>query len=125
MATLRLQRVREAYKQGLSELIQRQLKDPRIGFVTVTDVEVTGDLRQVKAYVSILGDGEAKKETMVALGKATSFLRGEMGKRVRLRYTPELSFALDESIERGVRIANLLEQLGKEETIKDDGGQGS
>ena len=114
MATLRLQRVREAYKQGLSELIQRQLKDPRIGFVTVTDVEVTGDLRQVKAYVSILGDGEAKKETMVALGKATSFLRGDMGKRVRLRYTPELSFALDESIERGVRIANLLEQLGKE-----------
>lgn len=111
---VRQQRVREAYRQELSQLIQRELKDPRIGFLSITDVEVSGDLRQVKVYVSVMGDQQVKEETMAALDWARSFLRSEMGKRVRLRYTPELFFYLDESIERGVRLKGLLDQLGQE-----------
>ncbi|HHW55910.1 MAG: 30S ribosome-binding factor RbfA [bacterium] len=111
---VRQQRVREAYRQELSQLIQRELKDPRIGFLSITDVEVSGDLRQVKVYVSVMGDQQVKEETMAALDRARSFLRSEMGKRVRLRYTPELFFYLDESIERGVRLKGLLDQLGQE-----------
>lgn len=111
---VRQQRVREAYRQELSQLIQRELKDPRIGFLSITDVEVSGDLRQVKVYVSVMGDQQVKEETMAALDRARSFLRSEMGKRVRLRYTPELFFYLDKSIERGVRLKGLLDQLGQE-----------
>ena len=111
---VRQQRVREAYRQELSQLIQRELKDPRIGFLSITDVEVSGDLRQVKVYVSVMGDQQVKEGTMAALDRARSFLRSEMGKRVRLRYTPELFFYLDESIERGVRLKGLLDQLGQE-----------
>ena len=77
-------------------------------------MEVSGDLRQVKVYVSVMGDQQVKEETMAALDRARSFLRSEMGKRVRLRYTPELFFYLDESIERGVRLKGLLDQLGQE-----------
>ncbi|HHY36129.1 MAG TPA: 30S ribosome-binding factor RbfA [Firmicutes bacterium] len=111
---VRQQRIREAYKQELSQLIQRELKDPRIGFVSITDVEVSGDLRQVKVYVSVFGDEQGKEETMEALDRARPYLRSEMGKRVRLRYTPELFFYLDESIERGVRLKGLLDKLGQE-----------
>ncbi|NLJ34062.1 MAG: 30S ribosome-binding factor RbfA [Firmicutes bacterium] len=113
MAGVRRQRVREAYKQELGELIQRQLKDPRIGFVSVTDVDITGDLRQARVYVSVLGDEESKGRTMEALKGAQAYLRTEMGKRVRLRYTPELVFFLDESIERGMRLKNILDKLGQ------------
>ena len=128
MAGVRQQRVREAYKQELGRLIQRQLKDPRIGFVSVTDVDISGDLRQAKVYVSVLGDGESKRKTMEALEGARTYLRTEMGKRVRLRYTPELFFFLDESIERGIRLKNLLDKLGQEngeenEDRKDAGGE--
>jgi ribosome-binding factor A len=123
MAGVRRQRVREAYKQELGDLIQRELKDPRIGFVSVTDVDVSGDLRQAKVYVSILGDQESKSKTMEALERARAFLRTEMGKRVRLRYTPELFFYLDESIERGVRLANLLEGLQRNDGEDKGNGQ--
>ncbi|NLP18722.1 MAG: 30S ribosome-binding factor RbfA [Firmicutes bacterium] len=128
MAGVRRQRVREAYKQELGELIQRRLKDPRIGFVSVTDVDISGDLRQAKVYVSVLGDEESKEKTMEALEGARTFLRMEMGKRVRLRYTPELFFSLDESIERGIRLKNLLDKLGQgngeeNESRKDAGGE--
>ena len=128
MAGVRRQRVREAYKQELGELIQRRLKDPRIGFVSVPDVDISGDLRQAKVYVSVLGDEESKEKTMEALEGARTFLRMEMGKRVRLRYTPELFFSLDESIERGIRLKNLLDKLGQgngeeNENRKDAGGE--
>lgn len=120
---VRQQRVREAYRQELSQLIQRELKDPRIGFLSITDVEVSGDLRQVKVYISVLGEQQVKKETMAALDRARPYLRSEMGKRVRLRYTPELLFYLDESIERGVRLKGLLDQLGQE--IGEEKGNGT
>ena len=99
----------------------RNLKDPRVGFVTVTDVEVTGDLRQVKIFVSVYGDEEERKATMEGLKSATGFVRSELGKRIRLRHTPEVSFCFDESIERGARIFSLLREIeGDQEGNKSD-----
>lgn len=95
-------------------MIQRELKDPRIGFVTVTGVDVTNDLSQAKVYLSVFGDEEQKKDTLKALDKATGFLRTEIGKRIRLRHTPELIFKIDESIAYGSRIEKLLDEISDE-----------
>lgn len=110
MSVQRVARIREEIKKEASEII-RKLKDPRVGFVTVTDVEVTGDLRHARIYVSVLGDAESKDETMNALAKATGFIRTEIGSRIRLRHTPEIQFAFDDSMERGARIFELLRQV--------------
>jgi len=114
MAKNRTGRVGEEIKKELSVMIQRELKDPRIGFVTVTGVEVTSDLSQAKVYLSVFGDEEQKKDTLKALDKATGFLRTEIGKRIRLRHTPELIFKIDESIAYGSRIEKLLDEISEE-----------
>lgn len=98
-------------KKELSDIIGRKLKDPRVGFVTVTDVEVTGDLQQAKVYLTVLGDEEQKKDTLDGLEKAKGFIRSEVGKRIRLRKTPELIFEIDESIEYGNRIETLIKKI--------------
>ncbi|WP_017753801.1 30S ribosome-binding factor RbfA [Calidifontibacillus oryziterrae] len=113
MSNNRPSRVGELMKQELSDIISRKIKDPRIGFVTVTDVQVTGDLQQAKVYITVLGDEEQKQNTLLALAKANGFIRSEIGHRIRLRKTPEISFEFDESIEYGNRIETLLEQLKK------------
>ncbi|WP_042356231.1 30S ribosome-binding factor RbfA [Bacillus rubiinfantis] len=104
-------RVGEQMKKELSDIIGRKIKDPRIGFVTVTDVQVTGDLQQAKVYISVLGDDEQKENTLKGLAKAKGFIRSEIGHRIRLRKTPEIIFEFDESIDYGNRIENLLHQL--------------
>ncbi len=109
--SMRLARLRELFKQEVSAILQREMKDPRIGFVSVTDVEVSADLRHVKVFVSILGDREAKAQTMDALDNAQGFFRKELGRRIRLRYTPEVLFRLDDSIERGARVNQLLRRV--------------
>lgn len=114
MSMQRAQRVREEIKKEASDII-RQMKDPRVGFVTVTDVDVTNDLRQVRIYVSIYGDDEAKTRSMEGLQAATGFVRSEVGKRIRLRHTPEIAFRLDASIERGARINALLNEVSTSE----------
>lgn len=111
MAKVRVGRVGEQIKKEISQLIQYEVKDPRIGFVTVTGVEVTGDLSQAKIYISILGNEEELQNTLVALEKAKGFLRSEIGKRIRLRHTPELIFKLDESIAYGSKIEKLLKNI--------------
>lgn len=111
MAKVRVGRVGEQIKKEISQLIQYEVKDPRIGFVTVTGVEVTGDLSQAKIFVSILGNEEELQNTLVALEKAKGFLRSEIGKRIRLRHTPELIFKLDESIAYGSKIESLLKNI--------------
>ncbi|WP_102346901.1 30S ribosome-binding factor RbfA [Bacillus sp. Marseille-P3661] len=111
MSNIRSTRVGELMKKELSDIIGRKIKDPRIGFVTVTDVQVTGDLQQSKVYITVLGDDEQKQNTLKALAKANGFIRSEIGKRIRLRKTPEITFEFDESIEYGNRIETLLEQL--------------
>jgi ribosome-binding factor A len=119
----RVQRVREAIKQEASDIIQ-QMKDPRIGFVTVTDAEVSRDLRHVKIFISVLGDEETKRTSLEGLERATGYIRSEIGQRIRLRHTPEIIFRWDESIERGARISQLLQDL-KEEDIDEETRRGS
>jgi ribosome-binding factor A len=111
----RANRVGEQMKKELSDIISRKIKDPRIGFVTVTDVQVTGDLQQAKVYISVLGDEEQRENTLKGLAKATGFIRTEIGSRIRLRKTPEIIFEFDESVDYGNRIESLLHQLNKED----------
>lgn len=111
----RANRVGEQLKKELTEIIGRKIKDPRIGFVTVTDVEVTGDLQQAKVFISVLGGDEQKENTLKGLAKAKGFIRSEIGQRIRLRKTPEILFEFDESVVYGNRIENLLHQLHSEE----------
>lgn len=111
MAKIRTGRVSEQIKKEISLLIQTELKDPRIGFVTVTGVDLTNDLSQAKIYLSVLGDEEQKNNSLKALDKANGFLRSELGKRIKLRHVPELIFKIDESIEYGSRIEKLLTEI--------------
>lgn len=96
-------------------MIQSELKDPRVGFVTVTDVEVTGDLSEANVYLSIFGDEDQKQQSLAGIKKATGFMRTEIGKRIRLRHTPALFFHLDESIAYGSKIETLLGQIKSED----------
>ncbi|OIJ09947.1 ribosome-binding factor A [Anaerobacillus arseniciselenatis] len=113
--SVRPNRVAEQIKKEMTEILQRDLKDPRIGFVTVTGVDVTGDLQQATVYITVLGSDEQKESTLQGLSKATGFIRSEIGKRVRLRKTPELLFKFDESIEYGNKIASLLGEINRQD----------
>lgn len=114
----RAQRVGEEIKKEVSEII-REMKDPRIGFVTVVDVEVTNDLRHARVFVSVYGEEAAKKESLEGLQAATGFIRSEIGRRIRLRHTPEIAFKLDSSIERGARINQILNEINPREEASD------
>ncbi len=111
MNTPRIARLRELLKKEVSEILQREMKDPRIGFVSVTDVEISADLRHAKIFVSIFGDAAAKTQTMEGLESARGFVRTELAHRIRLRRIPEVLFRIDESIERGARVNRLLRQV--------------
>ncbi len=117
---VRVHRVAEQIKKEVSQLIQNEIKDPRIGFITVTDVEVTGDLQQATIYISILGSEAQKRDSLLGLGKAEGFIRREIGKRIRLRHTPEISFSFDSSIEYGSKIEKLLSDIKAEENHPED-----
>lgn len=110
MDAARLERVREAVREEVSSIL-RSLKDPRLGFISVTDVEISRDARVAKVFVSVLGTEEDKANSLKALKSGAGFVRTELGRRIRLRHTPELLFRLDDSIERGSRIQALLGQI--------------
>jgi ribosome-binding factor A len=110
----RPEKVEQFIKEELSQILQREVRDPRIGFVSVTDVEVSVDLRHARVFVSVLGDEEAKAATMDGLRSALGYIRRELGSRLQMRYTPEITFRLDESIERGARVNKLLGEVAKE-----------
>lgn len=112
----RVARVAELIKREVSQMLLTDIKDDRVGagMVSVTDVNVSGDLQHAKIFVSIYGTPEAKAETMAGLKAATGFVRGELGQRVRLRRTPEVVFVEDDSLERGDRILSLLNRLSQE-----------
>lgn len=118
----RVQRIREEIKRAAAEII-RNMKDPRIGFVSVTDVEVSNDLSHVKIFVSVLGDDEAKARTLEGLQAATGFVRTEIGRAVRMRHIPEIVFRLDSSLERGARINQLLAEISS--SSDDETAQGA
>jgi ribosome-binding factor A len=111
MNKTRMSRVGEEIKKELSIVLQRGLKDPRIGFVTVTDVEVTSDLQLAKVYVSIFGSEEQRRDSLAGLQKAKGYLRTEIGRRVKLRHIPDFVFKLDESIDYGSKIETILREI--------------
>ena len=115
MGQLRMERVQELMKQELSKIILQDLKDPRIGFVTVTAVDVSSDLRNARVYVSLMGSEQQIADSWRGLQSSRGFLRREIGHRVRLRYTPELTLELDKSVDYGVHIQELLQQIKKDE----------
>ena len=112
----RISRVSELIKREISQMLLFGIKDERIGtgMVSVTDVDVSGDLQHAKIFVSIYGTDEARAATMEGLESACGYIRGQLGKRVNLRRTPELSFEEDRSLERGMRVINLIEQLAQD-----------
>lgn len=108
----RLDRVNQLIREEISLLLQRELKDPRLGFVTVTEVETTRDLRTAKVFVSVLGDESQWTASLAALASARGFIRNWLRQHLDLRQTPELEFRADRSMERAARIQELLRQLG-------------
>ncbi|HKL75734.1 MAG TPA: 30S ribosome-binding factor RbfA [Halanaerobiales bacterium] len=116
MSGQRERKVAEFLKEEVSQIIRREVKDPRIGFVSITDVEVSGDLRHAKVFVSVYGDETEKEETMAGLEKATGFIRKLVGERITTYHTPKIIFRYDDSIEHGVYISNLIKEVREEDT---------
>lgn len=115
MAQVRVRKMQEFIKQEVGNMLLRDLKDRGLGFVTVTDVTVTGDLRQATIYVSLFGSPDEKRESLAALHRAKGFIRSQLGKHLTVRYVPEIDFAVDESIEYGSRIDSVLKDLHEKE----------
>jgi ribosome-binding factor A len=99
----------------VSDLLRTRLKDPRVGFASVTHVEVSGDLRHAKIYVSVMGEPDEKKQTIEALHHATGFLRRELAGRLTVRFMPEIIFKLDNSIEQGAHVLGLIRKMELQE----------
>ena len=114
--TTRQEKVEELLKVEISDIVQKEMRDPRLGFVTLTDVEVSPDLRHARVFVSVMGDEEQQEVSLKTLDRASGFIRGELGKRVRMRVLPEVEFRIDISIERAARIFELLQQIKGDES---------
>jgi ribosome-binding factor A len=106
----RMSRIDHEIQRVIGMLISQQLKDPRLGFTTVTHVEVTPDLRSARVFVSIIGDRHVARQTMDALKHASKFLRGELGHQIALRYTPQLTFVEDRTNERAIAVTKALRE---------------
>lgn len=123
-------RINQEVQKELSMLISRELKDPRINPMTsIVNVEVAPDLKTAKVYISVLGNEESQKDTLKGLKSAASFLRGQLARSINLRNTPELIFVVDQSIEYGVTMSKLIDEVNKnnsqEETLEEDSEEGS
>jgi ribosome-binding factor A len=112
MPGARMRRVNEAVREVVSSHISGDLKDPRIGFVTVTGVETSPDLRHARVYVSVLGEQSRREDALEGLRSAAGFLQARVGQELRMRRTPTLEFIYDESVARGMRITELLDHEG-------------
>src|SRR4030042_1446258 len=109
--TRRTERINELLREELSELLRRQVKDPRLGgMISVTEVEVSVDLRHARVFVSVMGSDEERENAFRGLEAARPFLRRELGRRLSMRRTPELSFRRDDSLERGARLLALIDE---------------
>ncbi|HEX8231262.1 MAG TPA: 30S ribosome-binding factor RbfA [Chloroflexia bacterium] len=122
--TRRQIQVGDEIKQIVSVLLQRELKDPRIGFVTITGVQVTQDLKYARIHVSVMGSKEEQRATMDALTSARGFIRREIASRMEIRYVPEIQFRLDKGAEYSDQIARLLNELKVSDAEKVVGGFG-
>jgi ribosome-binding factor A len=123
----RISRVAELIKREVSQMLLHDIKDERVGsgMISVTDVDVSGDLQHAKIFVSIYGTEEAKVATMEGLQSATGYVRSQLGKRVNLRRTPEVIFVEDASLERGMRVLSLINKLSSERPVSEDNPEGS
>lgn len=110
MPTTRMRRVNEVIREVLGAAIATEMKDPRIGFVTVTDVDTSPDLRAARVYVSVLGTAEEREQTLDGLRSAHGFLQGRINSELHMKRTPTLTFHYDESVERGARLSRLLDE---------------
>jgi ribosome-binding factor A len=110
MGTARMRRVNEAIREILGDAIATELKDPRIGFVTVTDVDTSPDLRAARVYVSVLGSDEERESSLAGLRSSHGVLQGKIASGMRMKRTPTLTFEYDETVERGDRITRLLDE---------------
>src|SRR4029450_3502339 len=116
MSPPRSLRVSQQIKRELSEILRRDLKDDRIaGIVSVTDVELSGDCRYAKIFISVYGDETAQHGTIDALTDHTSFIRGELGRRIGLRFAPEGIFKLDNALERGAHVSQIIAKISRGE----------
>ncbi len=106
----RTQRLSEEIREEVARIVGRELKDPRIGFVTITWVELTADLRTARVHVGVLGGAADREKTLAGLQQAAGFVRRELGKAIRVRHTPELIFQYDEGLDATERVARLLEE---------------
>ena len=115
----RIKRVNNELRHIISDLMLREMKDPRIGFVSITDVVTSKDLKTARIYVSVMESEERRREIVQILNSASSFLRLRIRETARLRTVPQISFFLDNSIERGVRVTHLINEIIEEEKEKD------
>ena len=122
VAFKRAERVSDQIRMEIADILTRRVKDPRVGFVTVTAVDVTADLKQAWVYVTVLQQGGQENETMDALTRAEGFIKGELGRRLKLRYVPELTFVKDTSIDRVNRVLNLLDEVRPKPAASQDAG---
>ena len=111
----RMRRVDEAMREVLSEAISKDVKDPRVGFVTVTSVRTSPDLRHARVFVSVLGDQTTREASTAGLRSAHGFLQRRVADELRLKHTPSLSFHYDESVDHGMRISRLVNELAEED----------
>jgi ribosome-binding factor A len=109
----RVERVAELIREEISEIIRENVSDPRIGFVSITRVDLSPDLENAKVFVSILGNEETKKECMCGLESATRFIRGKLGHMLEMRVVPEIRFVRDDSLEKGSRVLGIISRLEK------------
>ena len=115
----RTERVSDLIKDEISRLLLREVRDPRVGFVTITGASVSPDLKAVRVHVSVLAEPEARRESLKALNAAAGFFRRALFKNLRLRFAPAVSFHLDESLDKGDRIERVLRQIHGEEPSAD------
>src|SRR5262245_20050598 len=118
--TQRTNRIDELVRQEIGAIVARDVHDPRIGFVTITKVETTPDLRHAKVWVSVIGQPKERTETIAALGRAMPFVRHELGRTLRLKRIPDLHVELDDTAERGTRVLQLLDELGAGGSVEPD-----
>lgn len=116
MSQRRQERMAVELKRSLSRILQEEIKDPRVDFsiVSVNRVEVTNDLSHARVYISIMADEQKQQDTMAALQKARGFIRSEVAGEIQIRHAPEIDFRLDRSIEHGIRISSLLDEIMEE-----------
>ncbi len=121
MSRMRPERVQEAIRQEISMIVMGQIKDPRIGFITITKVDLTKDLRYARIYFSVLGKNADKNKALKGLNSAKGYIKGLIAEKIKLRYMPEISFVIDNTLEHAQHIYEILNKIEKPKEETDDG----